>query len=122
LPIINRQLTGHTALLHIEGINRRGINFTNSSTGRLRIAAKNFFYALDEFLVSAETEKPVPQPSQSSRLSEGRLLDVKAAAAYMGRTLRAVCHMIDKGILPATRIDSRLMLDRVKLDQLIEDQ
>lgn len=53
--------------------------------------------------------------------SEGpRLLSVKEAAIYIGRTPKALCHMIGKGAVPVVREGSRVHLDRADLDQWIE--
>jgi excisionase family DNA binding protein len=49
-----------------------------------------------------------------------RLLSVKEAAAYLGRSLAAIQHMIESGKLPAVRIDRRVAVDIRDLDRLIE--
>ncbi|MCL6505766.1 MAG: helix-turn-helix domain-containing protein [Bryobacteraceae bacterium] len=49
-----------------------------------------------------------------------RLLSVKEAAAYLGRSVAAVQHMIESGKLPAVRIDRRVAVDIRDLDRLIE--
>jgi hypothetical protein len=51
---------------------------------------------------------------------KGRLLDVPAAAEYIGRTPSALRHMIAKGIVPCVRRDGRVQLDRQDLDRWIE--
>ena len=51
---------------------------------------------------------------------EPRLLSVNDAAAYIGRTTRALRHMIADGTIPAVREKSRIHLDRGDLDHWIE--
>jgi excisionase family DNA binding protein len=51
---------------------------------------------------------------------EPRLLSVKEAAIYIGRTPKALRHMIGNGAVSVVREGSRLHLDRVDLDQWIE--
>lgn len=51
---------------------------------------------------------------------EPRLMSVNEAAAYIGRTPKALRHMIASGSIPVVREGSRLHLDRVDLDQWIE--
>jgi excisionase family DNA binding protein len=59
----------------------------------------------------------------SARLNqsqEPRLLTVDDAAAYIGRTPKALRHMIASGTVPAVREGSRVHLDRADLDRWIE--
>jgi hypothetical protein len=49
-----------------------------------------------------------------------RLLDVKSAADYLSRTPKAVRRLIDSGKLPVVRMDSRIYLDSVDLDRVIQ--
>jgi excisionase family DNA binding protein len=49
-----------------------------------------------------------------------RLLTVDEPAAYLGRTSKAVRHMIANGNVPAVREGSRVHLDRADLDQWVE--
>ena len=49
-----------------------------------------------------------------------RLLTVDEAAVYIGRTPKALRHMIASGAIPAVREGSRVHLDRADLDQWIE--
>jgi excisionase family DNA binding protein len=51
---------------------------------------------------------------------EPRLLNVNEAAAYIGRTPKALRHMIASGTIPAVREGSRVHLDRADLDRWIE--
>lgn len=51
---------------------------------------------------------------------ERRLLTVDEAAVYVGRTPKALRHMIATGSVPVIREGSRVHLDRADLDQWIE--
>jgi excisionase family DNA binding protein len=51
---------------------------------------------------------------------EPRLLSVNEAAAYIGRTSKALRHLIAIGTIPAIREGSRIHLDRADLDRWIE--
>lgn len=53
-------------------------------------------------------------------LTQPRLMTVKQAAVYMGRTEKGIYCAITNGSLPSVRTDARVMLDRVDLDKLIE--
>jgi excisionase family DNA binding protein len=55
-----------------------------------------------------------------NKIDEPRLLSVDEAAAYIGRTPKALRHMIANGIVPAIREGSRVHLDRADLDRWIE--
>ena len=49
-----------------------------------------------------------------------RLLTVDEAAAYLGRTPKALRHMIASSAIPAVREGSRVHLDRADLDRWVE--
>lgn len=49
-----------------------------------------------------------------------RLLSVNEAAAYIGRTPKALRHMIASGAIPAVREGSRVHLDRADLDRWVD--
>ena len=55
-----------------------------------------------------------------NRGQESRLLSVNEAAAYIGRTPKAIRHMIASGALPAVREGGRVHLDRADLDRWVE--
>jgi excisionase family DNA binding protein len=55
-----------------------------------------------------------------SKSEEPRLMSVKEAAAYIGRTPKALYHMIANGDVPAVREGTRVHLDRADLDQWVE--
>jgi excisionase family DNA binding protein len=72
--------------------------------------------ALD-FLVDAVADRIMARMNQSR---EARLLTVDEAAAYLGRSSKAVRCMIERGNLPAVRENDRVHLDRPDLDRWIE--
>jgi hypothetical protein len=49
-----------------------------------------------------------------------RLMDVPQTAAYLGRSVSSVKHLIAKGAIPVTRLDDKVQVDRLLLDQLIK--
>jgi excisionase family DNA binding protein len=55
-----------------------------------------------------------------NKSEEPRLMSVNEAAAYIGRTPKALRHMIASGTVPAIHEGSRVHLDRADLDQWIE--
>jgi hypothetical protein len=48
-----------------------------------------------------------------------RLLNVREAAQYIGRTEKSVRHLVGRRKLPCIRADGRVMLDLVDLDAWI---
>src|ERR1039457_5764126 len=48
------------------------------------------------------------------------VLDVRAAADYIGRSPSALRHLIAKGAIPCVRRDGRVQLDRQDLDNWVE--
>jgi excisionase family DNA binding protein len=55
-----------------------------------------------------------------NQVDEPSLLNVDEAAGYIGRTPKALRHMIANGIVPAVREGSRVHLDRADLDRWVE--
>jgi len=51
---------------------------------------------------------------------EQRLMDIPAAAKYLGRSVHSVRHLIGQRVLPSVRRDDRVFLDRQDLDAWIE--
>ena len=49
-----------------------------------------------------------------------RLLSIKQAAVYLGRSEEAVSHMVSSGKIPAVRGDRRILIDLRDLDRWIE--
>jgi excisionase family DNA binding protein len=51
-----------------------------------------------------------------------RWLTVDGAAEHLGRTRRAVEHLIARGVIPVTRLDGKIQLDRLALDKIMESR
>ena len=49
-----------------------------------------------------------------------RLMDLSETAVYLGRSISAVTHLVNKGKLPITKLDGKVQVDRLALDKLIE--
>ncbi len=65
----------------------------------------------------AEKLKPMIEACQGVR---PRLLTVRQAAEYLGRTQKATRHLVSVGGLPCVRSDNRVHLDIRDLDAWIE--
>jgi excisionase family DNA binding protein len=55
-----------------------------------------------------------------NKSEEPRLMSVSEAALYIGRTPKALRHMIAGGTVPTVREGLRVHLDRADLDQWVE--
>ena len=53
--------------------------------------------------------------------AEARLLDIEAAAVYLGRTPRAVRDLVRTGKIPSVRSDRRVFLDIQDLEAWIQE-
>jgi excisionase family DNA binding protein len=60
------------------------------------------------------------RPSSSAVPSGGKYMNAAECAAYLGRTEKAVRHMVDRLQIPNAKIGRRLVFDRDKLDRWIE--
>jgi hypothetical protein len=69
-------------------------------------------------LVAAIAEAVVEKLERSR--TDIRLLDVKAAAKYIGRTPYAIRYLLATKAIPSVRHDGRLYLDRLDLDRWID--
>lgn len=77
--------------------------------------------ALNELLVPiVEAVVTRLEPLLTGKAIQPRLMTVRQAAAYLGRTEKAIYHMVAADGLPSVRSDSRVMLDRLDLDKWIE--
>ena len=56
----------------------------------------------------------------TAQLAQQRLLDIEAAAVYLGRTSRAVRDLVRTGKIPSVRCDRRVFLDLRDLDAWID--
>jgi len=74
---------------------------------------------LDAF-ADAIAERVFRRLSAALERNKSRLLDVPAAAKYIGRSPSAVRHLIAKGTIPCVRRDGRVQLDRKDLDNWLE--
>jgi excisionase family DNA binding protein len=50
-----------------------------------------------------------------------RLLTISQAAEYLGRSPKAIEHLIARGVLPVTKLDGKRQIDRIALDKLISE-
>jgi excisionase family DNA binding protein len=71
-------------------------------------------------LADAIAERVFQRFTASLERSKTRLLDVTAAADYIGRSPSAVRHLIAKGAIPCIRRAGRVQLDRQDLDNWLE--
>ena len=84
---------------------------------KLRGTAEEWLAVLDHLVPNIEAGRlPADKPSPL----DSRLMGVNAAAIYMGKTPKAVRHIVAKRLVPAVRIGRRVMIDRRDLDKLIE--
>jgi hypothetical protein len=75
--------------------------------------------ALDA-LADAIAERIYQRLTAAQERNRSRLLDVSAAAEYIGRSPSAIRHMIAKATIPCVRRDGRVQLDRQDLDNWLE--
>jgi hypothetical protein len=71
-------------------------------------------------LADAIAERVFQRLAAAQERNKGRLLDVRAAAEYIGRTPTALRHLIAKKAIPCVRRDGRVQLDRQDLDNWVE--
>jgi len=77
----------------------------------------------DRFVTALATEIAArinPQIQRRNSTTTNRLLSVKEAAAYIGRTEQALQHLIHKREIVVVRKGRRVHLDRADLDRWIE--
>lgn len=70
-----------------------------------------------DLLVDAIAQRILERLRAALESDKSRLLDVPAAAKYIGRTQSALRHLIAKGTIPCVRRDGRVQLDREDLDR-----
>jgi excisionase family DNA binding protein len=75
--------------------------------------------ALDA-LADAIAERIYQRLTAAQERNKSRLLDVPAAAEYIGRSPSALRHLIAKGSIPCVRRDGRVQFDRQDLDNWLE--
>ena len=71
-------------------------------------------------LADAIAERVFQLVTAAQERNRGRLLDVRAAAEYIGRTPTALRHLIAKQAIPCVRRDGRVQLDHQDLDNWVE--
>lgn len=71
-------------------------------------------------LADAIAERVFHRLTAALARNKSRLLDVPAAAEYIGRTPSALRHLIAKGAIACVRRDGRVQLDRKDLDNWLE--
>ena len=76
-------------------------------------------YAVSD-LITAESGRRSAESGREAGKVLPRLFTVEEAARYLGRTRKAVEHMIAAGKLPTVKADRRVFLDRKDLDEWIE--
>jgi excisionase family DNA binding protein len=59
----------------------------------------------------------IPSPAPVAK----RLLTIAQAAEYLGRSPKAVEHLVARGVLPVTKLDGKRQIDRIALDKLISE-
>lgn len=72
-------------------------------------------------LLETLAEKLADKLSQEPSRLYPRLLTIDQAAVYLGQTREAIQDLTTAGKIPTVRADRRVYLDRLDLDQWIED-
>jgi hypothetical protein len=70
-------------------------------------------------LASAVATQVLAKMSEEGTVPK-RLFTVPEAAIYIGRSVKAVDHLIARGVIEVTKLDGRRQIDRIALDKLIE--
>jgi len=71
-------------------------------------------------LADAIAERVYRRLTANLQRDKSRLMDVAAAAEYIGRSESALRHLIAKRAIPCVRRDGRVQLDRQDLDNWLE--
>jgi hypothetical protein len=72
-------------------------------------------------LASAVADRVVARMAAENGPPRQRLFDIEHAARYIGRTAKAIEHLIARGTIPVSKLDGKRQIDRAALDKLIED-
>jgi excisionase family DNA binding protein len=83
---------------------------------RLRESIRLIEQVLAEEAAQAATHAKRPQPATAARL-----LTAAEAGEYIGRTEKAVRHLLDRREIPVVRTGRRVHIDREDLDRWIEN-
>jgi excisionase family DNA binding protein len=76
---------------------------------------------LIEALAEAVAARILPKLAEAAPKTLRRLLTIQQAAVYLGRTPKAIQHMLSKGQLSFVRMSGRNMLDLKELEAVIEN-
>jgi excisionase family DNA binding protein len=71
-------------------------------------------------LADAIAERVCRHMTAAMERNNSRVLNVAAAAKYIGRSQSALRHLIAKGEIPCVRRDRRVLFDRQDLDNWLE--
>ena len=74
-----------------------------------------FEEAFIEKIAAAIATRLAPAPAAK------RLFTVAEAGEYIGRSPKAIEHLIARGTVPVTKLDGKRQVDRTALDKLITD-
>lgn len=89
---------------------------TDSSGARPEMFTQAFINDLAAAVAAAIREQISPNANQK------RLFTVREAAEYLGRTPKAVEHLIARGTIPVSKLDGKRQIDRAALDKVIEER
>jgi len=70
--------------------------------------------------VAERLELKLQEMSGHKTRVQPRLLTVREAAIYLGRSESAVRHLLNRKILPSLKVGKRIHLDRLELNKWIE--
>ena len=73
-------------------------------------------------LAEAVAARVAAEIDENHAASTRRLLTVREAALYIGRSPKAIEHLIARGTIPVTKLDGKRQIDRATLDKLISDR
>jgi excisionase family DNA binding protein len=72
-------------------------------------------------LAGAVAQQVISQLAAQGKMRQKRLFTVPEAAEYLGRTPKAVEHLISRGTIQVTKIDGKRQIDKSALDKIIDD-
>jgi len=73
-------------------------------------------------LAEAVAQQVIAQLAAQGGVPQQRLFAIPEAAVYLGRTPKAIEHMIARGTLQVTKLDGKRQIDRSALDKIISDR
>jgi excisionase family DNA binding protein len=72
-------------------------------------------------IAGAVAQQVISQLSAQGGVPQKRLFTIAEAAQYLGRTAKAVEHLIARGTIQVTKLDGKRQIDRSALDKIIDD-